>query len=501
VKFDSQADKLIEAFGAHSDLLRAALENTPAGVVVVDLECRIIFYNDAQAKFDGNKPSEVIGRLESEVMTPISESSFFTEECHKTGEPILGYIFRYKTFKGRRNCAFCRVYPLFINKKIAGSICFNYAMECVSRSANVSPAPLSPIDDRSNFSQASLIGGNYLFQKALLMAKGSANNPLPVLVTGETGSGKELFAKLIHQSSPRSDKPFLAMNCAAIPGSLLEGILFGTVKGSFTGAIDRPGLFEEANGGTIYLDEIDSMPVELQPKLLRVLQDMKIRRIGSAKPIRLNIKLVSSINNSPQHAISSGKLRPDLFYRLAVVIIELPPLRDRLDDLEALCDHFMQKYSEVLGKKVLRIDEQLWSLMCLYNWPGNIRELEHMLAGAVTAMPRQESTLSFEHVPNHYVQAFASCSMSGLSYQKNVQSKDNKRPLLVERGRLAKSSKVEELLASGDIEEKRAEMLNILHCLKQTGGNISKAAQMLNMSRQVLTYRLMKLGLSRKDFK
>ncbi len=163
------------------------------------------------------------------------------------------------------------------------------------------------------------------------------------MIQGETGTGKELFAQAIHNHSPRRDKKFVAVNCAAIPRDLLEGMLFGTSRGAFTGALDKPGLFEMAHGSTIFLDELLAMPVDLQAKLLRALQDKRVRRLGSLKETRVDVKIISSVNQDPRTAIREEKLRTDLYYRLGVVIVKLPPLSQRLDTMEELAAHFIKK--------------------------------------------------------------------------------------------------------------------------------------------------------------
>ncbi len=271
--------------------------------------------------------------------------------------------------------------------------------------------------------------------------------------------------------------------------------MFGTVKGSFTGAIDRPGLFEEANGGVLYLDEIDSMPIDLQPKLLRVLQEMRVSRVGSSNEIRLDLKIISSINTSPQTALGSGKIRPDLFYRLAVVMISISALRKRPDDLERLTRHFIQKYCTILGKKEMRLEEHLWGHMCRYHWPGNIRELEHMLAATI-AMVKSGDIITLEHIPDHYAQAF---SGYGPDEEANwpaselFQARAGSGYPGLEAGGLAGEP--------GLIESLSAEKEKMRQCLMRAGGNLSRAAEMMDMSRQTFSYRILKLGLNYKNYK
>ncbi|MFU8768228.1 MAG: sigma 54-interacting transcriptional regulator [Desulfotignum sp.] len=190
---------------------------------------------------------------------------------------------------------------------------------------------------------------------------------------------------------------YVDINCAAIPENLIEGLLFGTVKGAYTGAVDRAGLFEQANGGTIFLDEINSMPLHLQGKLLRVLQERKLRRVGSLTTIDLNVKIISSLNQSPRELVRSGGFRMDLFYRLGVIYIKLPALRDRRPDIEELSRHFLQKYNAQLGKSLRNIAPEVIDFFWQYPWPGNVRELEHVIESAVNFAGRDESCLKLEH--------------------------------------------------------------------------------------------------------
>jgi len=265
--------QMISILGKNPEALRSLLDLFPLGVLVTDDQGRLIYYNKAHSKIDDLTPEEVLGRLEIEVLAPIAGPNIM-KICQMTAEPILGYIFPYRTAKGRVVNAAYWVFPIHEGKKVKGAICFTQPLlgEVTQSRAHSHPPIQWPGAVPINMPQSKVVGGSPAFKKALKIVKTNANNPFPLLIAGETGSGKEMLAKLTHQSSARRHGPFLALNCSAIPGTLLEGLLFGTVKGSFTGAIDRPGFFEEANGGSIYLDEVDSMSMELQPKLLRVIR-------------------------------------------------------------------------------------------------------------------------------------------------------------------------------------------------------------------------------------
>lgn len=217
--------------------------------------------------------------------------------------------------------------------------------------------------------------------KTLARAAMSAST---VLVTGESGTGKELVARAIHDNSPRRGKRFIAVNCGALSENLLESELFGHVKGAFTGAIsDKRGLFEEANGGTLFLDEIGDITPSLQIRLLRVLQESELKPVGSSESKKINVRVIVATHRDLDGLVKSGKFREDLYYRLKVISIELPPLRDRMEDMPHLVEHFLGRYAEKNKKTVSHISEEAMSLLRQYSWPGNIRELEHAIERAV----------------------------------------------------------------------------------------------------------------------
>ncbi len=230
----------------------------------------------------------------------------------------------------------------------------------------------------------SIIGRNARMKQIFDMLRTVARSDSSVLIQGENGTGKELVARAVHRHSNRADKTFLAKNCAAIPDQLLESELFGHIKGSFTGAnTDRKGIFEEADGGTLFLDEISEMPLSLQAKLLRVLQEGEVQRVGSNEVIPVDVRIISSTNRDLQKEVQQGGFRKDLFFRLNVIPVLLPPLRERRDDIPLLAEHFLKKYSEKLGVSVLGIGEEGMRWLVSQSWEGNVRELENTIERAV----------------------------------------------------------------------------------------------------------------------
>jgi arginine utilization regulatory protein len=324
-------------------------------------------------------------------------------------------------------------------------------------------------DKLRGYTFKSLMGEDEKFQSSISIAKKAANSSSTVLIYGETGTGKELFAQSIHNESDRIDKPFIAQNCAALPESLLEGILFGTVKGSFTGAINRPGLFEQASGGTLLLDEINSMSLPLQAKLLRVLQEGYVRRVGGLNEIPLNVRIIATTNEEPQELVNKGLLRKDLYYRLNVIALNIPPLRERKKDIPSLVEHFIKKYNVRLNKDVWYLSNDVKEAFLHHDWPGNVRELENLIEGAMNMVNK-------EHIikPEHFAYEIYHKMFSNIQSTYSVNLEENKS--------------LDEILE--DVERNL-----ISNAMAECGGNISKSADKLSIKRQTLQHKLKKYGM------
>src|SRR5579863_889231 len=237
----------------------------------------------------------------------------------------------------------------------------------------------------------------------------AAPSSASVLITGETGSGKEIVARTVHKLSPRAGRPFIAINCSAIPESLMESEIFGHEKGAFTGAAERRvGCFELADGGTLLLDEIGEMPAQTQAKLLRVLEDRTVRRLGSKVETPVDVRVVAATNKNPEQAVADGHLRQDLYFRLNVFHIHLPPLREHKEDLPLLIEHLLAEISEKHGKKVSGAGADVMDLFKSYTWPGNVRELRNVLERSAIASDR--GTITRQHLPSDFGRAPATSS-------------------------------------------------------------------------------------------
>ena len=308
-----------------------------------------------------------------------------------------------------------------------------------------------------------------------------ADSPTTVLITGESGTGKELVARALHDHSSRRGKPFIKVNCAAIPKELIESELFGYERGAFTGAVtSKPGRFELANGGTLFLDEIGEIPVEMQVKLLRVLQESEFERVGGIKTMRVDVRLVAATNRDLKKLISQGAFRDDLFYRLNVVSIRLPALRERATDIPLLVEHFLKKFNERLKKNVSGVEPEARDLLSAYGWPGNIRELENVMERAVLFC--DGSKLRAEDLPVELR------GPSALSMGSVVPPGD----AAVDLGTLPADGGLKEHVK---VAMSRLERDLVSRALKQTNNNVTHAARLLKISRKGLQLKMKELGL------
>jgi two-component system response regulator AtoC len=312
----------------------------------------------------------------------------------------------------------------------------------------------------------SIISRNRRMQEIFGLVRKVCDFKTTVLITGESGTGKELVARAVHFEGARRSRPFVAVNCAAIPEALLESELFGHVKGAFTDAVaDKSGLFEEADGGTLFLDEIGEMPLSLQVKLLRVLQDEEIKRVGGTVGKKVDVRLVSATSRNLEEDVAAGKFREDLYFRLNVFAISLPPLRERIDDLPLLVEHFLARFSDRFGKRVTSVDADTLRILSSYGWPGNVRELENVLERGVILS--EGDILSAGLLP---------AKLTGVSPGD---------------GRFDFFGETLSIKQAGEALERGL----IRRALESTGGNRTHAARMLEISLRSLIYKIKEYGL------
>ncbi len=344
------------------------------------------------------------------------------------------------------------------------------------------------VRDRYRFEN--IIGDSPAMHEVFATVGQVADSRATVLLLGETGTGKEMIAKAIHYNSPRRDRPFVRVNCGALSGALLESELFGHVKGSFTGAIrDKVGRFEAADGGTIFLDEIATMEPHLQVKLLRVLQEREFERVGDTQTLKIDVRVIAATNVDLQQQVAAGAFREDLFYRLNVVSIYLPPLRNRREDIPRLIDHFLDKYNALNGRNVRRISREVLSVLLRYPWPGNVRELENAVERAVVLSRDEDFTEDL-------------LPLGARMYAAQRRTSASSESLQTLAGRLAEQALADYELREGEIHHLAVERLEhalIERALAHCGGVKTKAADFLGLNRNTLNKKVKELGITARE--
>jgi PAS domain S-box-containing protein len=450
---------LIDRIHYEERSLKIILDNLDIGIFTIDKGGRITFFNTAAEKISGFKRREILGgpcsvifdgtearevcTMKDTVVDGQSRSSREGKMMTRDGVPI----------PIRANFMSLR------NEKgtIVGGLATFHDLTLVQQLKQA-------MRDRYTFHD--MIGRSPAMQKIFEMINVVAATDATILIEGATGTGKDLLAKVIHSASRRFDKPFVKVNCAAIPDNLLESEMFGYVKGAFTGAErDKTGRFQEAEGGTIFLDEIGDLPLGLQAKLLRVLEDKEFYRLGSRHTVKVNVRIVSASNRNLEKLVAKGLFREDLYYRLNVFRIELPELRDRSVDLPILVGHILRRLSAARGSRLPEVSEKVMEILLNYHYPGNVRELENILEHALIIC--QEDAIQLAHLPEYL----------------------RVRPA-VRKGKAADST------ASGFPSE-NTEHAEILAALEQFSWHRQKAARALGMDRTTLWRKMKKYGLSK----
>ena len=328
-----------------------------------------------------------------------------------------------------------------------------------------------------------IIGSSPAMQKMYSLIQRLMDTESTALIVGETGTGKDLVARALHYNGPRKDGPFIPVHCAAIPSELLESELFGHEKGSFTGALQRRiGMFEAATGGTLFLDEIGEMPMSTQGKLLRAVQEREIRRVGGQDTISINVRLVCATNRDLEQETKKGTFREDLFYRINVVPIILPPLRERREDIPQLVVHFAQRFAKELNREVPQISQQAMDLLVNYSWPGNVRELEHAVERLLVTCDAKK--IGAEHLPFVISKSEMATAAATTQLAAAVTRVELGEKLQFEEGGIDLTKITE------DIERKAIE-----EALRRTDGVITEAARTLKITRRMLRYKMDKLGI------
>ena len=451
---------------------------TAEGLMVVNRDGIIEYYKPC-AKLPEDFGVNVVGNHLLSVYTELSEENSTVMNTLRTGQITVGEK-QVLTHGDLQITMVTTTYPILNDAgEIQGAVDIAQILEARDlKGAPPAAAAQSALDN--------IVTQSEEMRRLKSMIRSIAQNDSATLLYGETGTGKELFAEALHSLSSRSSRPFLAQNCAAIPENLLESMFFGTERGGFTGAESKKGLFELADGGTLFLDEINSMDIAMQAKLLKALEEQKVRRIGGREDIRFDVRIVCASNEDPEVLVQEGRLRSDFYYRIGVVRLRLPPLRDRREDILPLADHYIRIYNQRMHKQILGLSQMTKDLFLRWSWPGNVRELKNTIEGAFNVESSPFITLD---------------SVRGLLEKlENWERQPEAAPAPAAPGLSAPPTlpQVQERLRQGrvDLKELLAEYESsiITEALRQTR-RLNAAAEKLSMSPQKLQYRMEKLGL------
>lgn len=465
------------------DILKNVLDHIPEAITIYDSDGRILMLNSAAEKLESHLAENILGKRGKELFTAQKDSVLAIPLVLEERRPILNLQQRYVTHLGKKLHLVSNSYPIIEDGTLLAAMCMQEDLSAMDHlSKRVSDLQqLLAVSRTSALSRGkSKLTASYHFgditytgaamKKTIEKCQLITESDSPVMIYGETGTGKELFAQSIHNASRRSNGPFIAINCAAIPSTLLESMLFGTEKGAYTGAIQREGVLEQANGGTLLLDEINSMEITLQSKLLRVLQDGMIRRVGGLSDIHVDVRIISNTNIPPIQAVEQNLLRKDLYFRLGVVNISIPPLRERKEDIPLLAKTFIVAGNEKIRKNASGLDAQTLQIFWAYDWPGNVRELQHAIEYALNILPHEMDKILPEHLPDHILNAV------------NLEKlKNNSQP--------STAQTVHEAMQD-------AARQCILQALEQNAWNISRTAKQVGLTRQNLQHYIKKLHLA-----
>ncbi|CAM5792409.1 MULTISPECIES: sigma-54 interaction domain-containing protein [Brevibacillus] len=450
-------------------MLQAIINSSDEAISVVDAKGNGLLINPAYTRITGLTHQDVIGKP---ATVDISEGDSMHMQVLKTKKPVRGVHMK---LGPKSRDVVVNVAPVMVDGELKGSVGVIHDVSEIKRlTEELETAHRIIRTLEAKYSFEDIIGYSEPMQAALEQAQKAALTPATVLLRGESGTGKELFAHAIHNASSRKYKQFIRVNCAAISENLLESELFGYEEGAFTGAKrgGKRGLFEEASGGTIFLDEIGELSMSMQVKLLRVLQEREVVRVGGTKAVEIDVRVIAATHVNLESAISSGRFREDLYYRLHVVPIYIPPLRQRLEDIQPLAKHLVRKYNQEYGRNVEDIAAGTLQMLLAYQWPGNVRELENVLGRAMIHMKFGERVILPEHLPPLERRSVQSAALTPHLQMEQASGKTLKEAM------------------------DEAERAHILRELAAAKGNRTLAAKRLGISIRSLYYKLDKCGIS-----
>ena len=447
-------------------------------ITIIDVNGKVLYYEDFNDEINMLRHENVIGKSIFQLYPFFRREDFIIFKAIDTKKVIVNQFQEFEV-NGQLHKALTSAYPLINEAGVIGGMVMSRELKNISgRRTSVT------MSAKYNFSD--IITQNIEFLASFERLRRLASGDFNVLIYGETGTGKELIAHTIHANSPRRNKPFIIQNCASIPPNLIESIFYGSARGSFTGAMDKPGLFETAEGGTLFLDEVNSIPLELQGTLLRAIENKTIRRVGETFERAIDVRIISSTNEMLDRMLESGQFRKDLLYRLNVASYSIPPLRERSDDIPLLCAHYIDYFNGMYNYKIEGVNSEVRRFFYGYPWEGNVRELRNVIEYACNVKTR--GLISMNDIPDYMrlrrdVPAAAPAQTSVISGTYSAPGSAPDSGAYVRPG---------ETLAA-QVERLEAEILR--EACQRNRFNISKIAAELNVSRQTLYKKLRKYEL------
>lgn len=450
-----------------------SLYNYVDGLIVTDKNGYIEYYLSYRPDLSKLKDREIRGKHILEIYPRLKKEESSILRVLKTGVPIYNEYQELFVYTGENIRVVNTTMPIILNGKIEGAIDVSRYVDADQQRQSIRLSLNEKREQMQTYTLEDIITQSakmeILKKKIPMIAKTDSS----VLIYGETGTGKELVAQAIHQCSSRRSKRFIAQNCAAIPVNLLEGILFGTTKGTYTGAENKPGLFEIADGGTLFLDEINSMELSIQSKILKAIEEKQATRLGGVDPIKFDVKIISAMNIDPMECVETGKVREDLFYRLSVVQLNIPPLRERKEDISILTEYFIHLFNKKMKMDILSVDEEVEDIFQNHHWKGKVRELKNIMEGAFNIASGR--MIRKKDLPEYLIKPT-------LLSQEDEHFSLSRRKLDFE-GNISLETEVAQF-------EK-----HLIEMVLDSSANLSEAARILGISRQSLNYKLEKYNL------
>lgn len=469
--------------GALLDLYEQAINHVSEGIQIYDKNGYFLHGNPSSEELENYSNNEFKGKHVLDIYN-LKEEISTTLTVLRTQKPVINRCDRFKMRTGKKLITINSGYPLKIDGNLYGAVVFESDLSVLKQIQNRTfhlesyAESKQPLQQNPWYTFEDIVHVSDAMKDMIHFAKKISFTHSNILIAGATGTGKELMAQSIHSFGTRRNKPFIDVNCSSVPSNLFESMFFGTEKGAFTGSVANKGFFEMASGGTLFLDEVNSISVELQAKLLRVLQDKRVQRIGGSKYIRCDVRIISASNEDPLDLMKQGKIRKDFYYRIATIKMDLIPLQDRKEDISVLTKYFLLKLCNQYNRQEKMISEEVFQIFHEYDWPGNVRELQNVIEYGFDCAPEDITTLEVYHLPL-YLQS------SEVVSHRLPQPKETMISL-------------ESSTETFDVQMEYYERKIISEILTQYKRNVTKGAKALGISRQSLQYRMKKLGLTIK---